>query len=179
MLLVPHKNLHESAIMMHNVPSLVDKLSKMQVNSYAKLPILLIHLGYVWCLPKIPVSKFKSNFCPSNDVSYFTRSAHSTSLHSFVCDVRNNSQAMLTFFNLQSPEPDLSQSHQNVGHCPKNFVINPLLFFSTGTSLKSQFSVSKAKKSFSTTFSYFQSWNIHFSCLLWCPSISLQFHSGS
>lgn len=88
-------------------------------------------------------------------------------------------QAMLTFFNLQSPEPYLSQSHPKVGHCPKNFVINPLLFFSTGTSLKSQFSVSKAKKSFSTTFSYFQSWNIHFSCLLWCPSISLQFHSGS
>ena len=57
-------------------------------------------------------------------------------------------QAMLTFFNLQSPEPDLSQSHQNVGHCPKNFVINTLLFFSTGTSLKSQLSVSKAKKKF-------------------------------
>lgn len=75
-------------------------------------------------------------------------------------------QAMLTFFNLQSPEPDLSQSHQNVGHCPKNFVINPLLFFSTGTSLKSQLSVSKAEKGFSTTFSYFQSWNIHFSLLI-------------
>lgn len=88
-------------------------------------------------------------------------------------------QAMLTFFNLQSPEPDLSQSHQNVGHCPKNFVINPLLFFSTGTSLKSQLSVSKAKKSFSTTFSYFQSWNIHFSLLIVMsfhfPPISLWF----
>lgn len=88
-------------------------------------------------------------------------------------------QAMLTFFNLQSPKPDLSQSHQNVGHCPKNFVINPLLFFSTGTSLKSQLSVSKAKKSFSTTFSYFQSWNIHFSLLIVMsfhfPPISLWF----
>lgn len=88
-------------------------------------------------------------------------------------------QAMLTFFNLQSPEPDLSQSHQNVGHCPKNFVINPLLFFSTGTSLKSQLSVSKAKKSLSTTFSYFQSWNIHFSLLIVMsfhfPPISLWF----
>lgn len=90
LLLVPHKNLHESAIKMHNVPSLVDKLSKMWVNSYAKLPILLIHLSYVWYLPKIPVSKFKASFCPSNGVSYFTRSAHSTSHHSFVCDVRNN-----------------------------------------------------------------------------------------
>lgn len=88
-------------------------------------------------------------------------------------------QAMLTFFNLQSPEPDLSQSHENVGHCPKNFVINPLLFFSTGTSSKSQLSVSKAKKSFSTTFSYFQSWNIHFSLLIVMsfhfPPISLWF----
>lgn len=88
-------------------------------------------------------------------------------------------QAMLTFFNLQSPEPDLSQSHQNVGHCPKNFVINPFLFFSTGTSLKSQLSVSKAKKSFSMTFSYFQSWNIHFSLLIVMsfhfPPISLWF----
>lgn len=89
-------------------------------------------------------------------------------------------QAMLTFFNLQSPEPDLSQSHQNVGHCPKNFVINPLLFFLNRNFIKIPTQCVKSlKKSFSTTFSYFQSWNIHFSLLIVMsfhfPPISLWF----
>lgn len=55
--------------------------------------------------------------CPSTGVRYTLLFTFHYSHHSFVCDARTT-QAMLTFFSLQSPEPDLSQSHQNVGHCP-------------------------------------------------------------
>lgn len=128
----------------------------MRVNSYAKLPILCLislcrNLNQASVLPMVWATLHELHIPLATIVLYV---------------MYETTQAMLTFFNLQSPEPDLSQSHQNVGHCPKNFVINPLLFFSTGTSSKSQLSVSKAKKSFSTTFSYFQSWNIHFSLLI-------------